>query len=192
MTILERITERAARYALAEEALGHAIPASRFTDFFDAQHVFARGMIDIVCALTDIPTGRHAEFAREQRQRLVAPLRGVLRRFVDLGMPPMTVEGVYRYDLLPLRGRLARIHARAVEGTDADRLVLLAAVAAALGGHFFSVPMEAPSIEPMVAHAPALARSGARRFLDGVDAVFDALDAVNRGAAQMREPSRVA
>lgn len=175
--MLARIAERAARYAVAEEALGRAVPASRFADFFDGQVVFARGTIDVVTAATEIPAGRHAEFAREQRGRLVGALRGVLRRLRDLGLPPLSVEGVYRADLAPMRGELARILSRAVEGTDADRLVLLAAVAAALRGHFFSVPAEMPPADPVA----ALARSEARRFMELVDVTFDALEAINLG-----------
>lgn len=192
MSLLARITERAARYARAEEALGRAVPAARFADFFDSQVVFARGMIDIVCALTDVPSGRHAEFARGQRALLVGMLRGVLRRLRDLGLPPLSAEGVYRADIAPMRGQIARIHARAVEGTDADRLVLLAAVAAALGAHFFSVPADAPALGPIMSHAPALARSSSRRFRELVDLVFDALEAVSADGARMREAGRVA
>jgi hypothetical protein len=181
MAVSDRIRERARAYAEREAALAAAVTASRFADFHESQHLLCRIAQDLVWAATEIPSGRLAEPARELRAALTARLRRILRALSGAGPSSPTIEGAFRFDLRMLRAQMARILARLTEGTDADRWVVLAALAAALEAHAFGVPVPPePGVPERVAAAvPGIENSDAPRFLELVDLVFDALTNVN-------------
>lgn len=113
------------------------------------------GLRDIVWAATRIPGGPYAPFAaRYRRDRLEALPE----------TPGLEVQE---------RCRFARVLARLEEGTDADRLVTLAALEGVLAA---TAPGRwGDRLEEVVEAVPALTTSESMRYLDLVEVVFDAL-----------------
>src|SRR5262245_31450133 len=128
MSVFARIEARTRQYAalpLFEAFRRDASPAERFGDLCPEQYLAARGFQDRIWAGTEIPEGPYAQAAREHRRRDSGHYRWLEKDLERLGLPPVTVDGIFQLDRLPTRIQMARLLARCWEAGDLEKIVIL-------------------------------------------------------------------